>query len=405
MSEVKPDALAVEAALVSSGDSVLCGNAASNSAPILPPAMIGIIGGGQLGRMMAIAARQMGYKIGVLEPGPDGPLAQIADLEINAPYADETALRELLDASDVTTYEFENISAETVADLAAHGNLPQGPRPVAITQHRLLEKNAINEAGYETAPYADVTSLDLLDAAVAQIGFPSILKTVTGGYDGKGQWVLRAPAELPLAREIVAAQPCILEGFVNYDLEMSVIVTRSITGEIQTFGPIENIHKNGILHVSIAPARIDPALAQQAVAVARGLMERLDFVGTLAIEMFVVGDHVVINELAPRPHNSGHLTIDGYNVSQFEQHIRAITGLPLIVPQRIAPSVMVNLLGQHVDYALEQWQRPEFGWGKLHLYGKAENKRDRKVGHLNFVTPDQELLENTVQAFLADFPD
>ena len=372
---------------------------------ILPPAMVGVIGGGQLGRMMAIAARQMGYRVGVLEPGPDGPLAQLADLEINAPYDDAVALRQLLDASDVTTYEFENISAETVADLAEHGNLPQGPRPVAITQHRLLEKDAINAAGYQTAPYADVTSPALLDDAIARIGYPAILKTVTGGYDGKGQWVLRSEDDLPLARKVVAGAPCVLEGFVNFDKEISVIVTRSITGELQTFGPIENIHKNGILHISKVPAVVSPQLAAKAVAVARGLMEKLDFVGTLAIEMFVVGDDVVINELAPRPHNSGHLTIDGYNVSQFEQHIRAITGLPLIVPQRIAPSVMVNLLGQHVDYALEKFQQPEFGWGKLHLYGKAENKRDRKVGHLNFVTPDQELLDNTVVAFLKDFPE
>jgi len=379
--------------------------AANSNVPVLPPAMIGVIGGGQLGRMMAIAARQMGYRIGVLEPGPDGPLAQIADLEINAPYDDANALRELLDASDVTTYEFENISAETVADLAAHGNLPQGHWPVAITQHRLLEKDAINAAGYQTAPYADVTNPALLDDAIARIGYPAILKTVTGGYDGKGQWVLRSADDLPLAREVVAGAPCVLEGFVNFAKEISVIVTRSITGELQTFGPVENIHKNGILHVSKVPAVVPPELAAKAVAVARGLMEKLDFVGTLAIEMFVVGDDVVINELAPRPHNSGHLTIDGYNVSQFEQHIRAITGLPLITPQRIAPSVMVNLLGQHVDYALAQFQTPEFGWGKLHLYGKAENKRDRKVGHINFVTPDQSLLDTTVAAFLEDFPE
>ncbi|MDR2703297.1 MAG: 5-(carboxyamino)imidazole ribonucleotide synthase [Cellulomonadaceae bacterium] len=372
---------------------------------ILPPAMIGIIGGGQLGRMMAIAARQMGYRIGVLEPGPNGPLAQIADLEINAAYDDEHALRQLLDASAVTTYEFENISAETVADLAAHGNLPQGPRPVAITQHRLLEKNAINEAGFETAPYANVPTADSLDSAVAQIGYPAILKTVTGGYDGKGQRVLSAAEDLLQARELVSDSPCILEGFVPFDKEISVIVTRSVTGEIQTFEPVENVHKNGILHLSMVPAVISAEVVAKAEAVARGLMEKLDFIGTLAIEMFVVGDDIVINELAPRPHNSGHLTIDAHNVSQFEQHIRAISGLPLVAPQRIAPSVMVNLLGQHVDYALEQWQKPEYGWGKLHLYGKAENKRDRKVGHLTFVNSDADLLSDTITNFLADFPD
>jgi len=378
---------------------------------ILPPATIGVIGGGQLGRMMAIAARQMGYRVAVLEPGAGGPLAQIADLEINAPYDDATALRELLDASDVTTYEFENISAETVADLAAHGNLPQGHRPVAITQHRLLEKNAITDAGYRTAPYAEASNPEQLRAAIAKIGYPAILKTVSGGYDGKGQWALQSAADLPEALEIVRQQPCILEGFVDFSKEISMIVTRSITGEMQTFGPIENIHKNHILHLSIAPADVSDHLEAEAERIARGLMEKLDFVGTLAIEMFVVpaesgsGEEIVINELAPRPHNSGHLTIDGYNVSQFEQHVRAITGLPLVKPVLIAPSVMVNLLGQHVDYALEQWQKPEYSWAKLHLYGKDELKRNRKVGHLNFVHEDPELVAKTVAAFLADFPE
>lgn len=377
---------------------------------ILPPATIGVIGGGQLGRMMAIAARQMGYRVAVLEPGAGGPLAQIADIEINAPYDDREALQQLLAASDVTTYEFENISAETVADLAAHGNLPQGHRPVAITQHRLLEKNAINDAGYLTAPYAEATNRQQLLAAVAEIGYPCILKTVTGGYDGKGQWALQSEADLPAALDVVEHQPCILEGFVDFSKEISMIVTRSITGELQTFGPVENIHKNHILHLSIAPADVSDHLVARTEHIARGLMEKLDFVGTLAIEMFVVPDptgqeEIIINELAPRPHNSGHLTIDGYNVSQFEQHVRAITGLPLVKPQLLAPSVMVNLLGQHVDYALAQWQKPEYGWAKLHLYGKDELKRDRKVGHLTFVQEDPEQLAKTVSAFLADFPE
>jgi 5-(carboxyamino)imidazole ribonucleotide synthase len=379
---------------------------------ILPPAMIGVIGGGQLGRMMAIAARQMGYRTAVLEPGPGGPLAQVSELEINAPYDDINALRQLLDASDVTTYEFENVSAEAVADLAEHGNLPQGPRPVAITQHRLLEKDAINDAGYATAPYAPARSPEELKAALAEIGYPAILKTTRGGYDGKGQWALHSDVDLEHALEVVANAECVLEGFVDFSKEMSMIVTRSITGEIQTFGPIENIHKNHILHLSIAPARVSEELAELARETAVGLMEQLDFVGTLAIEMFVVekGDgsvdeDIIINELAPRPHNSGHLTIDGYNVSQFEQHVRAITGLPLIEPKPIAPAVMVNLLGQHVNYALEQFQKPEFGWAKLHLYGKDEMKRNRKVGHLNFVHEDPEYLHATVKSFLKDFPD
>ena len=374
-------------------------------APILPPATIGIIGGGQLGRMMAIAARQMGYRIAVLEPATGGPLAQIADIEINAPYDDDAALHKLLDVSDVTTYEFENVSAETIDELSHYGNLPQGPRPVYITQHRLREKDAINAAGYATAPYADASSPDLLRAAVTEIGYPAILKTLTGGYDGKGQWVLKSEADLPAALEVVALAPCVLEGFVRFDKEISVIVTRSVTGEVQVFGPVENVHHNSILHLSSAPAGVTPSLASKAREVGIGLMEALDFVGTLAIEMFVVEDQIIINELAPRPHNSGHLTIDGYNVSQFEQHIRAITGLPLVEPELINPTIMVNLLGQHVDYALGKFQLPEYGWAKLHLYGKEELKRDRKVGHLNFSHPDRQRLQATVNAFLVDFPE
>lgn len=372
---------------------------------ILPPATIGIIGGGQLGRMMAIAARQMGYRIAVLEPTPGGPLAQIADIEINAPYDDVAALHQLLDVSDVTTYEFENVSAETINELAHYGNLPQGSRPVYITQHRLREKDAINAAGFATAPYADASNPELLTEAIAKIGYPSILKTLTGGYDGKGQWVLKSEADLPQALDVVAHAPCVLEGFVKFDKEISVIVTRSITGEVHVFGPIENIHHNSILHISSAPAAVSSALARKARKIGRELMEALDFVGTLAIEMFVVGQNIVINELAPRPHNSGHLTIDGYNVSQFEQHIRAITGLPLVEPELQNPTIMVNLLGQHVDYALDKWQQPEFGWAKMHLYGKDELKRNRKVGHINFSHPDAKQLRSTVNTFLADFPE
>ncbi|MCL1948330.1 MAG: 5-(carboxyamino)imidazole ribonucleotide synthase [Turicibacter sp.] len=371
---------------------------------ILPPATIGIIGGGQLGRMMAIAAKNMGYKVAVLEPTVGGPLAQVADIEINAPYDDVNALKELLTVSDVTTYEFENISSETVAELSEFGYLPQGPRPVAITQHRILEKTAINEAGYDTAPFAAVSSNEELLAAVSKIGFPSVLKTATGGYDGKGQWVLRSEADLEQVKSVVAEHQCVLEGFINFTKEISVIVTRSVHGEVESFGAVENVHENSILHLSTAPANISDSLAKKAEAVAKGLMEKLDFVGTLAIEMFVVGDDIIINELAPRPHNSGHLTMDGYNVSQFEQHIRAVAGLPLVKPRLLAPTMMVNLLGQHVDYALKMWQQPEFGWAKLHLYGKDEMKRGRKVGHMNFVDVDKDKVSKTVEKFLTDFP-
>ncbi|MCL2526628.1 MAG: 5-(carboxyamino)imidazole ribonucleotide synthase [Coriobacteriia bacterium] len=375
--------------------------------PIVPPAVIGIIGGGQLGRMMAIAARQMGYGIAVLEPGANSPTAQIADVEINAAYDDKVALEELLFVSDVVTYEFENIPNAAIKEVvqAGFGYLPQGHMPLKITQNRLREKDAAVACGYGTAPYADVSTEDKLLDAIEEIGYPSILKTVSGGYDGKGQWRLKSKDDLPEALEVIKNAECILEGFVPFDKEISVIVARSTTGEVKTFPIFENDHANGILHLTTIPADVSDVVADKARALAADMMAKLDLVGTLAIEMFVVGEDILVNEMAPRPHNSGHLTIDACNVSQFEQHIRAICGLPLIDPVIVHPAVMVNLLGQHADYAVKQWQTPAYGDGKMHLYGKDEYIRDRKVGHLTFVNDDAAALKRTVDAFLVDFPE
>ena len=371
---------------------------------ILPPCTIGIIGGGQLGRMMALSARQMGYRVATLEPSMDSPLAQIADVELNAPYDDQVALTELLEQSDVVTYEFENVPYATVRTVGPLGYLPQGPMPLIITSHRLREKLAIAEAGYKVAPFLAVMSKDELKYAVKKIGYPCILKTASGGYDGKGQWVLRSDDDLPEVLAIVNHNEYVLEGFVNFTKEVSVIVTRSVNGDTCAFPVTENEHVNQILHISIAPARIDESLRIEAETIARGLIEKLDFIGTLAIEMFVTDEGIVINELAPRPHNSGHWTIDGCNVSQFEQHIRAVCGLPLVKPEVRGYAVMINLLGQHIDYALSAWQKPIFSDGKLHLYGKAEMKRDRKVGHINFVGNNWAQLEAKVDQFLEGMP-
>ena len=371
---------------------------------ILPPSTIGIIGGGQLGRMMAISARQMGYRIAALEPGRDSPLGQIADIELNAAYDDKIALTELLEKSDVVTYEFENVPYSTIRELSSRGNLPQGPMPLMITSHRLREKLAIEEAGYTVAPFLAVMSKDELKYAVNKIGYPCILKTSSGGYDGKGQWVLQTDADLPEVLEIADDNEYVLEGFVNFTKEVSVIVTRSVNGDVKAFPVTENKHVNQILHLSIAPARIDESLCNEAKQIAMGLIEKLDFIGTLAIEMFVTENGIVINELAPRPHNSGHWTIDGCNVNQFEQHIRAICGLSLIDAQVHGYAVMINLLGQHAQHALTAWQKPEFSDAKLHMYGKEELKRDRKVGHINFVGNDWTELEAKVNSFLENFP-
>ena len=375
-----------------------------NQKVILPPSKIGIIGGGQLGRMMGIAARSMGYGIEVLEPAIDSPLGQIADYKYTSAYDDEFALTGLLENTSVVTYEFENVPHAAVERLGAKGYLPQGAAPLVITSHRLREKNAIKEAGFRVAPFAAVSSKTDLVAAVKTIGYPCILKTVSGGYDGKGQWVLRTAADLEEVKTILNYNEFVLEGFVNFIKEVSVIVTRSTQGEVAAFPVTENEHVNQILHVSITPARISDELRAEAENIATRLIEKLDFVGTLAIEMFVTDDGLIINELAPRPHNSGHWTLDGCNVSQFEQHIRAICGLPLVKPEARGHAVMINLLGQHVGYALASWQKPEFSDGKLHMYGKVELKRDRKVGHINFVHPDWEVLEQKMVQFLQDFP-
>lgn len=372
---------------------------------VLPPSTIGIIGGGQLGRMMAISAKSMGYKVAVLEPGKDSPLAQVADIEINAAYNDEAALTKLLEISDVVTYEFENVPSKEVAKLKSLGNLPQGEQPLVITSHRLKEKLAIEGAGYRVAPFLSVTSADELRLAVKKIGYPCILKTASGGYDGKGQWVLRSEADLPEVLAIAGDNEYVLEGFVNFEKEVSVIVTRSVNGDVEAFPTFENVHHQQILHTTRMPANISDQLDEEARTVAKGLMEKLDFFGTLAIEMFVTDEGIVINELAPRPHNSGHVTMDACMVSQFEQHIRAVCGLPLVKAESVRPGIMVNLLGQHIDYALENWQKPEFSDAKLHLYGKEENKRDRKVGHLNFVASDWTTLDAKVEAFLKNFPE
>jgi len=375
-----------------------------NTKTILPPSTIGIIGGGQLGRMMAIAARQMGYGIAVLELSKNSPLAQIADVELNAQYDDPKALRTLLETSAVVTYEFENVPHGIVRELGPQGYLPQGHLPLEITSHRLREKIAIEEAGYRVAPFLAVMSKDELKMAVKRIGYPCILKTASGGYDGKGQWVLRSDDDLPAVMAIANDNEYVLEGFVKFNKEISVIVNRSTNGEVQVFPVTENVHVNQILHTSIAPATVGASTRLKAEQIAKGLITKLEFVGTLAIEMFVTDDGIVINELAPRPHNSGHWTIDGCNVSQFEQHIRAVCGLPLVEPAVRGYAVMVNLLGQHVEYALAAWQQPDFADAKLHLYGKEENKRDRKVGHINFVGDDWNELQLKVVRFLEGMP-
>ncbi|MGG2067466.1 MULTISPECIES: 5-(carboxyamino)imidazole ribonucleotide synthase [unclassified Bacillus (in: firmicutes)] len=356
---------------------------------ILPGQMIGIIGGGQLGRMMAMAAKEMGYKIAVLDPAKSSPCAQVADIEIVAPYNDLKAIQHLAEISDVVTYEFENIDYNCLQWLEKNAYLPQGSELLYTTQNRYTEKNAITKAGLPVAPYRLVQKQEELLEAIAEFSFPCVLKTTTGGYDGKGQVVLRSEADIARAVELVNQAECILEKWISFEKEISVIVTRSVNGETKVFPVAENIHVNNILHESIVPARIAEELSQKGIQYAERLADELKLVGTLAVEMFATANgDIYINELAPRPHNSGHYTIDACEISQFGQHIRAICNLPLGETNLLKPVVMVNILGEHIEGVLGQVNRLTGCY--LHLYGKEEAKAQRKMGHVNILNENIE---------------
>lgn len=354
---------------------------------IYPGQTIGIIGGGQLGRMMAVAAKEAGFKIAVLEPAMDSPCGQVADIRIVAPYDDEAALEELAEVSDVITYEFENIDYEGLKRLTEIAYVPQGAELVHITQNRVTEKAAIVEAGCPVAPYIAVHTYEELVQQIETIGFPCIVKTARGGYDGKGQQLLRKKEDLPLAQELLEHSVCIVEGFVPFTKEISVIVQRNGYGDTYCLPVGENIHVHHILHETIVPARIDEKTAELAEKEAAKIADYLNLVGTLAVEMFVLEDgSIVINELAPRPHNSGHYSIEACNISQFTQHIRAVCGWPLRKPKLWSSAIMVNVLGQHVMPLTNSISKyPDWS---IHLYGKAEAKVNRKMGHVTIMTED-----------------
>ena len=354
---------------------------------IYPGQTIGIIGGGQLGRMMAVAAKEAGYKIAVLEPTMDSPCGQVADIRIVAPYDDESALEELAEVSDVITYEFENIDYAGLKRLTQIAYVPQGAELVRITQNRVTEKRMIQEAGCPVAPYVVADTYEQLEASIQEIGFPCIVKTARGGYDGKGQQLLKTLEDLPLAKDLFNHSQCIAEGFVPFMKEISVIVQRNGYGETYCLPVGENIHVNHILHETIVPARIERNTEVAAEEAAMKIADYLQLVGTLAVEMFVLEDgSIVINECAPRPHNSGHYSIEACNISQFIQHIRAVCGWPLRKPKLWAPSIMVNVLGQHVVSLTNSISKyPDWS---VHLYGKSEAKVNRKMGHVTIMTND-----------------
>ncbi|MBT2289132.1 5-(carboxyamino)imidazole ribonucleotide synthase [Paenibacillus albidus] len=365
---------------------------------LLPGATVGLLGGGQLGRMLALAGSAMGYRFVALDPAPEAPCGQVTP-QITAAYNDREAARELARRSDVITYEFENVDAGVAALLAEESYVPQGSALLYTTQHRLREKAAIEAAGVPVAPYRKVGSLAELTAAAADLGLPCVLKTATGGYDGKGQAVIREAQELEAAftqvASGVAAPELVLEKFVAFRCEISVVAARSASGEVTSFPPAENIHVNNILHLSIVPARVPEDIQRRACELAETLIAGMDAVGLLAVELFVTEDgELFVNELAPRPHNSGHYTMDACVTSQFEQHVRAICNLPLGDTSLVTPVVMVNVLGEHLDQAVRivygnDEEANKLGVvPKLHIYGKTESKTGRKMGHINLLCKD-----------------
>ncbi|AOZ88080.1 5-(carboxyamino)imidazole ribonucleotide synthase [Bacillus xiamenensis] len=361
---------------------------------LFPNATIGIIGGGQLGRYMAVSAKQMGYRAAVLDPVTQSPCGQVADTEITAAYSDLEAIRQLADISDVVTYEFENIDYDALNQLKEEAYLPQGSDLLLLTQNRETEKKGIVDAGCEVAPYRIIHDQKELEAAIDVLGLPAVLKTCRGGYDGKGQYVIKEKDQLHEATALLTHGTCILESWVPFQMELSVIVTRSVHGEIAVFPVAENIHQHNILFQSIVPARVDGSIQEKAKELATTLAEKLGLVGTLAVELFLTNEgKLIVNELAPRPHNSGHYTLDLCETSQFEQHIRAICGLPLGGTALLSEGMMVNLLGDEVDIPKEH---PELlKEAKLYLYGKHEVKAGRKMGHMTFMKKlDDEWMTN-----------
>ena len=354
--------------------------------PLPPNATIGIIGGGQLGRMSAMAAARLGYRCHVFTPEADSPASQVAARTTEAAFEDLDALRAFAAQVDVITFEFENVPAEGLDALAALRPVRPSPAILRISQDRIAEKSFVNQAGIATAPWRAVTTPRELERALAELGFPAVLKTTRLGYDGKGQVPLRDMADAARAWAALASMPLILEGFVDFALEISVIVARGADGALACFDTVENRHRDHILDLTLAPAPIPPAVDAEAQRIARRIAKALDLVGLLAIEMFVDRDgRVKVNELAPRPHNSGHWSIDACPASQFEMHIRAVAGLPLPPARRHSDAVMKNLVGPR-EIAL--WPRILASDGLIpHHYGKTEARAGRKMGHVTRLFP------------------
>lgn len=367
---------------------------------ILPGSVIGVLGSGQLGRMFAIAARRMGYRVHTFSPETDTPTGQVADVEIKAHYDDLNAVRGFASAVDVVTFEFENVPSATAAAAAERAPVRPAGEILHITQHRLREKTFLSRHGFPVTPFKTINSIEDLRAGLVEFGCPAVLKTAGFGYDGKGQVKIKAIEEAEAALATAGKQELVLEAFVDFDRELSVVAARGVDGSFAHWGAIENQHSNHILDVSIAPANLPPEVASQAVEIARAVLDQLGVIGVLCVEFFLTRQgKLLINELAPRPHNSGHLTFDACVTSQFEQQLRAVCGLPLGSTEFLRPAAMANLLG-------DLWQNGEPNWAaacalpevKLHLYGKMIPKPGRKMGHLTAMAESANAAAKLVRA-------
>jgi 5-(carboxyamino)imidazole ribonucleotide synthase len=351
---------------------------------ILPGATLGVLGSGQLGRMFAIAARRMGYRVHTFSPDSDTPTGQVSDKEYEHAYDDLDAVREFARGVSVVTFEFENVPSAAVEAAAAFAPVRPSGAVLHTTQHRLREKTFLSSRGFPVAPFRHVRSLEDLSAALAEVGLPAVLKTAGFGYDGKGQTRIDAVEDASTAFEALRGQEGVLEAFVDFEREVSVVGARGRGGEFAHYGVVENTHSRHILDLSVAPAAVEERVEREAVGIARAVLEELDVVGVTCVEFFLTrSGRLLVNELAPRPHNSGHFTFDACVTSQFEQQLRAVCDLPLGSTELLRPAAMANLLGDLWQEGEPLWQAAAaFPNVKLHLYGKTEARRGRKMGHL-----------------------
>ena len=361
------------------------------SGPLLPGATIGVLGSGQLGRMLALAARRMGYGIHVFSPERDSPAGRVANREWSAPYEDLDAARGFASSVDVVTLEFENIPAETVEEISSLAPFRPGLRALQTTQNRLREKEFLRGAGFPVTPFRAVPDRASLDAAIEEVGVPAVLKTAGFGYDGKGQTRISAPEDADDAWNALGGE-AVLEAWAGFEAELSVVAARGLDGSFAHYGAVRNTHSRHILDLTVAPAGVPPEVEEEAVEIAAGVFEELEIVGTACVEFFLAGDGgLLVNEIAPRPHNSGHWTIEGAATSQFEQQLRAVCGLPLGSAHRPEPAAMTNLLGDLWNTGEPDWPAALAVPGvSLHLYGKREPRPGRKMGHLTARAPTPE---------------